>query len=83
MSEVSRMRELREILKRVQARALALARSGKFAGWRAIAFELRFEPDCLEGLDWFHSPAAQRKSTVFAARRGLLPPPRAAPPRAA
>ena len=55
------MRELREILKRVQARARALARSGKFAGWRAIAFELRFEPDCLEGLDWFHSPAAQEE----------------------
>ena len=69
---------MREILKRVQARARALARSGKFAGWRAIAFELRFEPDCLEGLDWFHSPAAQEEIDRLAARRGLLPPPRAA-----
>ena len=52
---------MRETLKRVQARARALARSGKFAGWRAIAFELRFEPDCLEGLDGFQSPAAQEE----------------------
>jgi len=29
-------------LKRIQAKARELARSGKFHGWRPIAFELRF-----------------------------------------
>ena len=72
---------MREILKRVQARARALARSGKFAGWRAIAFELRFEPDCLEGLDWFHSPAAQEEIDRLPRGAGSFPLP--APRRSA
>ena len=50
-----------ETLERGQARARALARSGKFASWRAVAFELRFEPDCLEGLGWMASPEAQEE----------------------
>ena len=30
-------------LEQIQAKARELARSGKFHGWRPIAFELRFE----------------------------------------
>jgi hypothetical protein len=52
---------LSETLRRVQARARELARSGKFASWRAVAFELRFEPDCLHGLSWIQTPAAQEE----------------------
>jgi hypothetical protein len=33
-----------ETLERMQARARELARSGKFSGWRSVAFELQFEP---------------------------------------
>ena len=33
-----------DTVQRVQARARELAGSGKFAGWRALAFELQFEP---------------------------------------
>ena len=33
-----------EDLKRIQQRARDLARSGKFIGSRAVAFELQFEP---------------------------------------
>jgi hypothetical protein len=54
-------RDLSETLARVQARARDLARSGKFASWRAVAFELRFEPDCLHGLGWIQNPAAQEE----------------------
>ena len=37
-------------LKSIQDRARELARSGQFVGWRAIAFELRFEPGYSEAL---------------------------------
>jgi hypothetical protein len=30
-------------------------------GWRAVAFELRFEPGYTDGLDWIQSPAAQEE----------------------
>jgi hypothetical protein len=42
-------------LKRIQMRARELARSGKFHGWRPVAFELRFEGGYEEGREWLHS----------------------------
>jgi hypothetical protein len=45
----------------VQARARALAQSGKFVGWRAVAFELRFEPGYEDGAEWLLSPAAKEE----------------------
>ena len=43
----------------VLARARQLARSGKFIGWRAIAFELQFEPGFEEASQWIDSAANQ------------------------
>ena len=40
-----------EALERIQKRARELACSGKFAGWRAITFELQFEP-ALKDVFW-------------------------------
>jgi hypothetical protein len=53
------MRQLMTNLKRIQARARELARSGKFHGWRPISFELRFEKGYEEARDWLHSAAVQ------------------------
>ena len=44
-------------LLQVQARARALAQSGTFIGWRAIAFELSFEPNYREAHDWLKEPS--------------------------
>jgi hypothetical protein len=49
------------MVKRIQERARQLAHSGKFVGWRAVAFELRFEVGYTDGLDWIQSPAAQEE----------------------
>jgi len=38
---------------------LANWRSGKFHGWRPIAFELRFETGYEEAREWLHGAAAQ------------------------
>jgi hypothetical protein len=46
-------------LDRVQKRARALALSGTFAGARAVAFELQFEPGFTEAFRWIYSPATQ------------------------
>jgi hypothetical protein len=46
-------------LKRIQARARELARSGKFHGWRPIAFEVRFEQGYEEAREWLNGAAAQ------------------------
>jgi hypothetical protein len=46
-------------LERIQAKARELARSGKFHGWRPIAFELRFEKGYEEAQEWPHSAATQ------------------------
>lgn len=46
-------------LKRIQARARELARSGKFHGWRPVAFELRFENGYEEAREWLHSAAVR------------------------
>jgi hypothetical protein len=46
-------------LKRIQAKARELARSGQFHGWRPIAFELRFEEGYEEAREWLYSAAIQ------------------------
>jgi hypothetical protein len=44
-------------LQRIKARARELARSGRFIGWRPVAFELKFEPGFAEASDWIYSPS--------------------------
>jgi hypothetical protein len=46
-------------LRHIQVRARQLARSGKFYGWRPIAFELRFEDGFEEAREWLHSPVVK------------------------
>jgi hypothetical protein len=53
------VRQLMTNLKRIQAKARELARSGKFHGWRPIAFELQFEKGYEEAREWLHSAAIQ------------------------
>ena len=48
-----------ETLKRIQDRARELARSGKFVGWRSIAFELQFEPGLEEVFQWLHNASVE------------------------
>ena len=48
-------------LQRIQERARELARSGKFFGARAVAFELQFEPGYSQGAGWISSPEAQNE----------------------
>jgi hypothetical protein len=45
-------------LERIQKRAREIACSGKFAGWRAITFELQFEP-ALKDVFWLHSESGE------------------------
>ena len=52
----------------IQTRARTLAQSGKFASWRAVAFELRFEPGYEEGAEWLLSPAAKEEIDVLCQR---------------
>jgi hypothetical protein len=46
-------------LKRIQAKARELARSGQFHGWHPIAFELRFEKGYEEAREWLHDAATR------------------------
>ena len=46
-------------LESIQAKARELARSGKFHGWRPIAFELRFEAGYKEAREWLHDAVTQ------------------------
>jgi hypothetical protein len=50
-----------EELERIKARARELARSGRFIGWRPVAFELKFEPGFAEASDWIYSPSTQEE----------------------
>lgn len=50
-----------DIVQRVQARARELAGSGKFAGWRALAFELQFEPGFFDAYGWIYSPSTKEE----------------------
>ena len=46
-------------LKRVQARAREMARSGRFYGWPPIAFELRFEDGFEDAREWLYRAATR------------------------
>ena len=48
-------------LRRIQARARELARSGKFYGWRPIVFELRFEKGYEEAREWLYDAAVREE----------------------
>ena len=48
-------------LKRIQQRARELARSGKFVGSLAVAFELQFEPGYAQAFGWLHNPETQEE----------------------
>jgi hypothetical protein len=48
-----------EAVERIQARARELAGSGKFAGWRALAFELQFESGFFDAYGWLYSPSTK------------------------
>ena len=48
-------------ISQVQARALALAHSGRFMNWRSVVFELSFEPGYREAFDWLHRPSTQEQ----------------------
>jgi hypothetical protein len=48
-----------ETLERMQERARELAGSGKFVGWRAITFELQFEPSLKEAFQWLHKESVE------------------------
>ena len=48
-------------LQRIKARARELARSGRFIGWRLVAFELQFEPGFADASDWIDSPSTQEE----------------------
>jgi len=48
-------------VQRIQARARDLAKSGKVSGWRAIAFELQFEPGFFDAYGWIYSPSTKEE----------------------
>ena len=48
-------------LKDFQKRARTLATSGTFAGWRALAFELQFEPGYAESFHWLYSATTKEE----------------------
>jgi hypothetical protein len=50
-------------LERIQTKARELARSGKFHGWRPIAFELKFEKGYEEAYEWLHDAATKDELT--------------------
>jgi hypothetical protein len=54
-----------EKLQRFQARARELARSGKFNGWRPIAFRLQFEEGFTEAIQWTYSASSQEELDVI------------------
>jgi hypothetical protein len=48
-----------ETLRIMQQRAHELARSGEFIGWRAVLFELQFEPGLKEAFQWLHNASVE------------------------
>ena len=59
---------MNEKLLNVQKRVRTLAQSGKFVGWRAIAFELKFEPGYSEASEWLFSPTAKEEIDLLCQR---------------
>jgi len=53
--------ETSETVARIQARARELASSGRFAGWRAIAFELQFDPGFFDAYGWLYCPSTKEE----------------------
>ena len=45
--------------KNFQSKARELARSGKFYGWRPLAFDLQFQDGFEEGREWLLRPETQ------------------------
>jgi hypothetical protein len=56
---------MNEKLQRFQARARELARSGKFIGWRPIAFELQFEEGFTDAIQWTYSASTQEELDII------------------
>ena len=52
-------RTMKDTLEYMKRRAHELARSGKFSGWRSVAFELQFEPALKEVFQWLHSASVE------------------------
>jgi hypothetical protein len=50
-----------EKLRQFQARALELARSGKFTGWHPLTFELQFEEGFAEAFQWVYDTSTQEQ----------------------
>ena len=50
-----------EKLERIQNRARELARSGKFIGWRPVAFELQFESGYADAFQWLYNPSTKEE----------------------
>jgi hypothetical protein len=48
-----------ETLEYMKRRVCELARSGKFSGWRAVAFESQFEPGLKKVFQWLHSASVE------------------------
>jgi hypothetical protein len=48
-----------DLLERMQRCARELASSGKFVGWRAVTFELQFEPSLKEAFQWLHAESVE------------------------
>jgi len=59
-----------ETLERMQERARELARSGKFVGWRSVAFELQFEPGLKEVFQWLHGASVEDRNSVASQSKG-------------
>ena len=52
-------RTMSDTLECMKRRAHELALSGKFSGWRSVAFELQFEPGLKEVFQWLHSASVE------------------------
>jgi hypothetical protein len=50
-----------EKLQKFQARARELARSGKFTGFRPLAFELQFEDGFVDAVHWTYRVSTQEE----------------------
>ena len=48
-------------LQHLQRLAFELAQSGKFIGWRQIAFELQFEKGFEIAREWLHTPQTRKE----------------------
>ena len=54
-----KVRLMSESLQYLKKRARELAISGKFSGWRSVAFELQFEPGLQEVFKWLHNSSVE------------------------